>query len=68
MSKIVALRGLGHAPTFQEQLALRGLGADEPSTGSLVAATLGWLAVGMVCGAALWVTGHEAMRVMRGKA
>jgi hypothetical protein len=58
MSKIVALRGTD------------GLGAvgDEPSTGSLVALTFGWLALGGLIGAAFWVTGKEVSRVLRGKA
>lgn len=73
MSKIVSLRGLGDDSyvkcstdaLLRQQLALRG---DEPSSGSLVAATLGWLAVGMACGAAFWVTGREAIKIFQGKA
>jgi hypothetical protein len=44
-----------------------GLGADEPTTGSLVAQTIGWLTVGGVVGAALWMLGHEIVGVRRGQ-
>lgn len=45
----------------------RPLGADEPATGALVAATLGWLTVGGLVGAALWALGHEIVGVRRGQ-
>ncbi len=38
-----------------------GLGEDM-STGAIVFATIGWLAVGGVCGAALWVAGKEFLK------
>lgn len=34
----------------------------ELSTGTVVLATIGWLAVGGVCGAALWVAGKELLK------
>jgi hypothetical protein len=44
----------------------RPLGADEPTTGALVAQTVGWLMVGGLVGAALWALGHEIVGVRRG--
>jgi len=44
-----------------------GLGADAPSSGTLVVATLGWLTVGGLVGAALWALGHEIVAVHRGQ-
>lgn len=44
-----------------------GIVGDEPSTGSLVVATLGWLLVGGVIGAAFWVTGEEIGLIFKGK-
>ncbi len=40
----------------------RGLGDPSDSTGTIIVATIGWLAVGGVCGAALWVFGKELMK------
>ncbi len=37
-------------------------GMGELSTGSAIVATIGWLAVGGVCGAALWVAGKELLK------
>ena len=46
----------------------RPLGSgDPPTTGTLVAATLGWLTVGGLVGAALWALGHEIASVRRGQ-
>lgn len=44
-----------------------GATGDEPATGTLVAATLGWLLVGGVVGAALWALGHEIASTSRGQ-
>lgn len=44
-----------------------GVVGDEPSAGTLVVATLGWLAVGGLVGAAFWVTGKEIVLILKGK-
>ena len=39
---------------------------ETPTAGARVVATLGWLAVGGVVGAALWALAHEVIGVRRG--
>ena len=50
------------------------MGADaapapaEPSLAAAAVQTVGWLLLGTLAGAALWVTGGEIGRVLKGKA
>ena len=37
-------------------------GLGDLSTGTAIMATIGWIAVGGVCGAALWVAGKELLK------
>ncbi len=43
-----------------------GATAAAPTTGATIVATIGWLAVGGVAGAALWALAHEVLGVRRG--
>lgn len=44
-----------------------GVVGDEPSTSTLVVATLGWLLLGGAVGAAFWVTAQEIGLIRKGK-
>lgn len=45
-----------------------GFDTAEPTTTAIVVQTVGWLLLGTLVGASIWVTGGELMRVKKGKA
>lgn len=58
-----AIRDLSYASLMPRYAPAAGFGAlGELSTGTVIVATIGWIAVGGLCGAAFWVAGKEFLK------